>query len=292
MDILYSIDEGYIRQFYTSVYSLFTNSSREDFNIYVLQKGTLSQNEEIEQFITALGGQYIPVSIKDADFKDAPITDRYPESIYYRLLAQDYLPESIERIHYLDADTLIINDICQMEAIDVSDYLYAGCSMTTLVDIKAPFNRVRLQASDLKRYFNSGVLIMNLKRIRQEVSRADIFAYIESFAPLLILPDQDVLNALYPTEILEIPDDVYNFDSRNVRLYELLSDGVKDMDWVMAHTVIIHFCGKAVRNKPWHKRSQNNFTSLYKFYWQQAYRYLMSLTTETVTSKQIEEFIS
>ena len=37
-------------------------------------------------------------------FKQAPVSDRYPESIYYRLLAQNYLPKDLDKVLYLDAD--------------------------------------------------------------------------------------------------------------------------------------------------------------------------------------------
>ena len=37
------------------------------------------------------------------------------------------------------------------------------------------------------------------------------------------------------------------------------------MNWVMAHTSILHYCGK---RKPWHRRSSGRFTPLYKHYMQ------------------------
>ena len=79
-------------------------------------------------------------------------------------------------------------------------------------------------------------------------ANADIFAYAREYEERLILPDQDILNGLYGTRILGVDDSVWNYDARRYDRYWLGSHGEKDMDWVMDHTVFLHFCGK---NKPW-----------------------------------------
>lgn len=66
----------------------------------------------------------------------------------------------------------------------------------------------------------------------------------------MILPDQDILNALYGSMILPVDDSILNYDARQFEEYWLDSQGVKDMDWVMDNTVILHFYGKI---KPWQK---------------------------------------
>ena len=87
----------------------------------------------------------------------------------------------------------------------------------------------------------------------------------------LLLPDQDVLNALYGRRILEIDDSIWNYDARNYNNYLLRSAGVCDMDWVMENTAVLHFCGWA---KPWQKGYIHRFSILYKHY--------MALTARTV----------
>lgn len=60
-----------------------------------------------------------------------------------------------------------------------------------------------------------------------------------------MLPDQDILNALYGNRILEIDDAIWNYDARNYSSYLMRSYGQDDIQWVMQHTSILHFCGKA-----------------------------------------------
>lgn len=78
-----------------------------------------------------------------------------------------------------------------------------------------------------------------------------------------LLPDQDILNALYGRRTLQIDDSIWNYDARNYNTYLLRSGGICDMDWVMKNTAILHFCGKT---KPWQKGYIHRFGLLYKHY--------------------------
>ena len=64
--------------------------------------------------------------------------------------------------------------------------------------------------------------------------------------------------ALYPVE-----ESLWNYDARRFDRYQLASQGEMDMDWVMDHTAVLHFCGK---RKPWHKTARGRFSALYKHY--------------------------
>ena len=104
INLLFSIDDRYVEQFKTTLYSVYLNSPSALLHLFVLQKKLLKRNVEIEEFCEALGIIYEPVVIGEKAFEDAPSTDRYPETIYYRLLAHEYLPKDLDRILYLDAD--------------------------------------------------------------------------------------------------------------------------------------------------------------------------------------------
>ena len=86
---------------------------------------------------------------------------------------------------------------------------------------------------------------------------------MERHARELVLPDQDVLNALYGERTLELDDAVWNYDARNFNTYLLRSGGECGLDWVLGHTAILHFCGKT---KPWQPGYLHRFGALYKHY--------------------------
>ncbi|WP_267201414.1 glycosyltransferase family 8 protein [Limosilactobacillus kribbianus] len=268
MNLLFSIDDHYTTQLETVLLSIRLNTRPTKINVYVIQKQPLKQAAELKRVCAHLGMTYHPVMVEDGLFATAPVTDRYPTTIYYRLLAHQLLPENLHKILYLDADVLCINDLTSLYDLDLSGYLYASAIHTGLTNTTEVINKIRLQNFDADGYYNSGVLLMNLDEIRRRVRAEDIFSYIRQH--VLLLPDQDVLNALYGKYIKSVPDELYNFDTRNGRIYETISFGEWTLDWAVKHTVILHYCG---REKPWlTTKNSGRYTALYKHYWRLAER--------------------
>ena len=77
------------------------------------------------------------------------------------------------------------------------------------------------------------------------------------------------LNAMFADDILDLPDILWNYDARNYSNYFLRTSGEADTSWVMAHTAILHFCGRA---KPWKPMYRYRFGVLYKHYMRLAER--------------------
>ncbi|MDD6865083.1 MAG: glycosyltransferase family 8 protein [Lactobacillus sp.] len=286
MNLLFSIDDRFWRQMLTVLNSIRLNSQSRQIDVYVIQSQKLAHTKEIKQICELWGMHYHPIVIKDEKFDQAPVTDRYPKTIYYRLLAHQYLPKQLHRILYLDADVLCINDVGSLYDTDLDGYLYASAIHTGLTGTTEVINKIRLQNFDADGYYNSGVLLMNLDLIRQRVHAEDIYEYIREH--VLLLPDQDVLNALYGKDIKTVPDQLYNFDARKGQTYETISFGEWTLDWVIKHTVILHYCG---RHKPWLvDKNTGRYTALYKNYFQMTQRVLkqvaISQNNPTVTVLQ------
>jgi len=99
-------------------------------------------------------------------------------------------------------------------------------------------------------YFNSGVLLMNLDLLRQEQDEQDVYAFIEHNLKNLMLPDQDILNALYADRTIFLDPIRYNFDTRYYPALHALSLGKISVETIPQSTCIVHYCGK---HKPWHE---------------------------------------
>lgn len=264
VNILVTLDRNYILPLRVLLLSLFENNIGSRFSIYMIYSGVPDSDlKELRTLTRQYGSELNPIEMNDTLFKDAPVVSHYTQAMYYRLLAHEVLPKRLDKILYLDPDILVINPIGGLYATDITDYLYAAASHTFLTSVTKTINKLRLSGSEADGYFNSGVLLMNLKRQRERIHREEIFQYIEENRSKLILPDQDVLNALYGEEICPLDDSLYNFDTRKSKTYFVASSGIKDSNWVMQNTVLLHFCGK---QKPWKKGYQNRFGILYKHY--------------------------
>jgi len=242
--------------------SLFLNNQGEKFSVYLMHS-SLSDEElkDLNGYIDYHGSQLIAINIDDSCFANAPTLFYYTKEMYYRLLAYKFLPEALDRILYLDPDILVINPIRNLYDMDIEEYLYAA-SYHDIISIKE-INKIRLSSYEIDAYYNSGVLLMNLKLHRKFVNEKAIYEFVQKNHSKLIMPDQDILNALYSRKIKSIDEKLYNYDVRYYRYYKLMSNNLWDMDYVIRNTVVLHFCGK---KKPWKKGYNGQFHALYKHY--------------------------
>ena len=265
MDLLVTLDEHYLPQLRVMLTSLRLSHRGVQCRVYLLHRSIPEERlAALESGLAGWGYQLVLIRVDEAVFQDAPVTDRYPQEMYYRLLAARFLPEELKRVLYLDPDILVINPVRALYDTDLEGDLMAAATHTGLLaGITDPVNRLRLENYEAEAYYNSGVLVMDLSAMRREVRPGDIFDYAREHADILLMPDQDVLNGLYGGQILGVDDSLWNYDARRFDRYLLLSQGERDMDWVMDHTAILHFCGK---RKPWNHSYQGRFSALYKHY--------------------------
>lgn len=262
MNILVTLDANYVPPLRVMLYSLFLNNPGERFHIFLLHSSIPSPLlAQLEAEIAGQGHDISVIKAQEDWFAQAPVIKHYTKEMYYRLLAFRYLPEHLDKVLYLDPDILIINSIRPLYNTDINNYLYAACFHNNLPVRK--INKLRLKAYEMEEYFNSGVLLMNLERQRKHINEEEIFSYVSKYRNRLILPDQDVLNALYSNQIKKVDEALYNYDTRQYSYYKLRSNGEVDMGFIIRNTSILHFCGK---RKPWHKNYSSRFHSLYKHY--------------------------
>ena len=246
--------------------SLFLNNEGVNFNIYLLHASLKqAELEELSAFIESHGSKLHVIHVDENCFSDAPILFHYTKEMYFRLLAYKFLPESLDRILYLDPDILVLNPIRELYETDIRGYLYAAAYHDKIPMKK--INKLRLYPYEINAYYNSGVLLMNLQQLRKEADEKEIYRFIEENRIKLVMPDQDILNALYAARIKNLNGLYYNFDARYYTYYKLVGSGSFDMDQIINNTVILHFCG---RKKPWNKKYTGAFHSLYKHYEKQS----------------------
>ena len=262
ISLLFTLDDGYTPQLRTLLTSAWISNPGERFSIFLLQSSI--PEKEIRAFQAWCGERdwtLCSIPVDDSLFSSAPSTKQYPKEMYYRLLSPHMLPTDITRILYLDPDMLIINPLRPLWEMDIGNSLMAAASHTGITEIIGGVNRLRLGVPN--DYYNSGVLLIDTEKGRKEIVPGAVFHYAEEHAKELLLPDQDILNALYGERIYPLDDAIWNYDARNYSSYLLRSSGEMNEAWVMQHTAILHFCGKA---KPWKKAYIYRFGLLYRHY--------------------------
>lgn len=269
ISILVTLDQNYLPQLQVMLTSLKVNNPKEIFCVYLLHRGIpAAELEKLECCLDQWNWQLVPIVVDGALFAQAPVTKQYPQEMYYRLLASSILPQSLDKVLYLDPDLLVINPLRPLWETDMGDHLFAAAAHTGKTELANNVNRLRLGMEN--KYFNSGVLLINLSACRREIHPNELFQYVQAHSRELLLPDQDVLNILYGSQTLELDDFLWNYDARNFSSYYLRSSGMASVDWVMANTAILHFCGK---EKPWKPHYRHRFGVLYRHYMQLSSRF-------------------
>lgn len=260
--LLTTLNQNYLPQLRVLLTSIYLNNPGESIQLYLIHRTIPAEDlDTLGQQCALLGDTLHPVLVDDSLFANAPTTRQYPQEMYYRLLAPQLLPRELDRILYLDPDTLVINPLRPLWELDLRGNLFAAAAHTGKTEIANNVNRIRLGTEN--KYYNSGVLLIDLAAGRKEIVPEEIFRYAEAHPKELLLPDQDILNILYGPRTLELDDYIWNYDARKYSSYIFRSSGQADVDWVMAHTAVLHFCGKA---KPWKPLYRHRFGLLYKHY--------------------------
>lgn len=268
MNILVTLDENYFPQLQVLLASLQMNNPKTKFSLYLLHNHLPEQLLDwTKAWCRNADYEFFPVQMDEAMFQEAPVSSRYPVEMYYRLLAAQMLPEQVDKVIYLDPDILVINPLQALWEIELGENLFAAAAHTGKTEFANGVNKIRLGVEH--DYYNSGVLLMNLKLGRKQILPEKIFDYVKEHRMELVLPDQDLLNAMYGDKILPLDDAVWNYDARNYNNYMVRSSAQYNLNWVMENTAILHFCGKS---KPWKPGYLYRFGVLYKHYEQLAKR--------------------
>ena len=154
------------------LHSIFSSNPRVPITIYFMHKNIDSSKiEKLQEFVKGKGSQLIDLECEHL-FEDTLFTNRYYSvEMYYRLLAPFVLPESLDRILYLDPDIINLNPIKPFYEQDFEGNAFVATAHDYITKWVQPFNRIRLQTLKSIDYFNTGVLLMNLSAIRKKQSK-------------------------------------------------------------------------------------------------------------------------
>jgi lipopolysaccharide biosynthesis glycosyltransferase len=248
MNILVALDSNYVNPLTVMLNSIMCSNPVADFSVYVAHSSLTDEDfKKIEASVDAARCQIIPVFIPDTMLAHAPTAKRISKETYYRLIAAQYLPKSVNKILYLDPDIVVINPLYRLYNIDMGKNFFAGASHVGR--FLNHLSTKRLLMDKDSSYINAGVLLMNIAELRRRQSIPYMFRFIKKNESKLYLADQDVLNSLYFRDTIEIDPLLYNLDEKTFSRGRKLSGGKNiDLDWVEKNTCIVHFNGK---NKPW-----------------------------------------
>ena len=176
------------------------------------------------------------------------------QAMYYRYLFAYMLPPEITRIIYMDADIICKGDILPLWQLNLQGKVLAAARD---YGEDRSCDRIGLKNG---RYFNSGVLLMDLTKWRQQKLTQKLFQWLEQVGGTKILwGDQDALNGVIDGEFVELPKIFNCIVINNTTLNEKLQ------------AVIVHYIDYV---KPWHSYYVDSNAK--ELYWQYVKKSLWS----------------
>lgn len=246
MNILTAINKKYLPYFAAMVRSLAENNPGEH-TVYIATKEVTEEDLRPYREFIPERVSLRPIAFDDGLLKGAPTEKRWPTEIYYRIFASGYLPETVDRILYLDSDIIVKGDLSGLYDTELGDALFAATTNVHSRFLKW-FIRVKNGAKKDTVYVNTGVLLMNIALLRKEQDHDEVIRYINRRKFFLTLPDQDVISTLYGNRILLADGMKYNLNERKIRGYNRRHKDKLDLAWVEKNATVLHYLG---RNKPW-----------------------------------------
>jgi lipopolysaccharide biosynthesis glycosyltransferase len=241
--IVSAADEGFAAHFAAMLHSAWTHHPSAYF--YLLDCGIEPKTiAALERFATDRGIRLTVINIDIAMLRDLPTTKLLSVAAYARLLIPDLLTKTIERVLYLDADTIVVSDLTALWQTDMGEAAIAAIHDPGAAQIE---REIAIDV-DEGRYVNSGVMLMNLLVWRDEelANRALAFAKKHSSRTC----DQPSINFACAGKITYLPEE-WNF--------QLIRPRRPDQ---RLEPSIIHYSGP---KKPW-IYSDVPFASIYLYY--------------------------
>jgi len=234
-------DGSYWRHAGAMLHSLLSHN--RDVTLHVLHGAgaPAAERERLRQVAAAFGA---PLHFLQAPAGARSTSPHFPDSVWYRIYLPELLPQ-LDRILYLDCDLVVLGSLRELWDTDISGHVLAAVTNPLPRPLQDyPTAQLGLPPDA---YFNSGVLLLNLQRLRRENARERLLEYARQH-PDNACPDQDALNALFHTDRLALHPR-WNFQ---VPLTDLKPEHTplpaEQVQAAAAAPAIVHFSGPF---KPW-----------------------------------------
>ena len=240
--IVFSCDDNYIQHLYCALTSLFRKKHTLDkIKIFILTDSIKQENQNLlTKLCTKYDSDISFIKLDKDTFKNCPLTASCPHisiATYYRFVLPSVIPEDVNKILYLDCDITIQKSLYELYNIDIEDYYFAGVQ-----DILYNENSKRLE---LAKYCNAGVMLINLRKWREENVEKRLFDWAKNNIDLIKWQDQDTINFVLQSGILYL-DKIWN---AQVGQYKACYE--EGFNKIANKAGIIHYIGQ---EKPWDKK--------------------------------------
>ena len=208
--IFFATDDNYIPFLEVALRSLIENASKKyNYIIHILNTGLNKDNMSI---ISSLKNENFNIIFDDISSNIEPIKSRlknvYHFSLvtYYRLFIESLFPQ-YDKVLYLDCDIVVLGDISKLYNVFLGNNL-VGAIQEQVINSSEDFKKYAKFGVGIEpeKYFNAGILVMNLKKFRQQKIEQKFVYLMNTYNFDVCDPDQAYLNVLCKDKVKYLPN--------------------------------------------------------------------------------------
>jgi len=271
--IALSSDENYVPFLATAIISAIeNNTSVASLKFHIISTGiTMNSQQKLQEMIVSNNAECFFYDFnKSKELVGDFILEVDKINKYARLYLSKLLPETIEKVIYLDCDVLVLGSFVELWEINIDKYSFAGVPDVITANHKTSIN-IPLDS----KYFNSGMLLMNLKKFRDEKSIVRVEKFMKTYIKRKRKygNDQAVINALFYDDFYTLPPKYncitpfYLMKSEQIeKLYGMkLFYNDKELQEAIANPILVHLTPSFI-TRPWVKESEHPLADNYLMY--------------------------
>ncbi|ALB48766.2 glycosyltransferase family 8 protein [Clostridium beijerinckii NRRL B-598] len=274
MHIVYASDDNFAEIMGVSIVSLFENNKdMEEIVIYILDSGINDKNkkriESVFQKYNRCNPLWITATNINVVLGMKVNQDRGSLSQFARLFVSRVLPKELDRVLYLDCDITIDKSLNELWNMDMKGKIVAA-----LQDAFAPWYRKNLGLRENDIMFNSGVMLIDLNRWKEEHVEEKILRFIKKYNGLVPQGDQGVLNAILSSETEPLNPRFnsvtifHDFTYENMLIYRKppIFYSKEEIKEAVTNPVIIHFTTSFLSKRAWIEGSEHPYAKRWQEY--------------------------
>ena len=275
--MLYQANDYYAPYLGISLLSLLDhNKHMQEIKIFIIDDGIAEENRsKIEQTAAEFGRSitYLDTAIPQKLLEEANAPKfRGNYATYFKLFVLDELPEEVDRIIYVDSDTIIRG---AFDAITEFDFNGAALAMVPAIYHNKYRAKVGISQDDIT--YNAGIMAFDLAAWRANQCRMRLIRGMQEDPQMLsFAPDQSLAIKVLQKDLTQLPLR-FNFStlyslfsykdiSKMFKCREAEMFKQEDIDEAYRNIAVYHFIELQV-GKPWEKDSVHPKKFLWKEYY-------------------------
>lgn len=265
INIVLCSDDNYAQHIAVVIASIMTKTKAKICFFVIDDNISEEKIQKLAQTAASFNAEINFIKVLEEKFSNVYLSGHVSKAAYFRLVLPEILPDNINKVMYLDVDLIVLDDIQKIWQCDLQQLPLAAIEDYGIM-ASGRLCKQKQQVISLpigEKYFNSGVLLIDLQKWRQGNYTKKIIELINNNK----FPhhDQDALNKIFMKKwkALDlrwnvIPPVFYLFN-KVVFNKKFRSNAVK----AKLDIGILHYAGSY---KPWQFALHNGFNDKYYYY--------------------------